>query len=376
MKIGYILNSAIDDEKSWSGTFYNLATTIKKNHELVPIVIPHNIIEKVIKGLSFIISMGKQKNGRFLRIYNSYRLHRELRNSDCDIYFAPAQSELISFGVPDDKKLIYLSDAVFRLMVGYYWSDLDPRTEHYLDNCEKAALKRADAVIFASEWAKAGAMKFYQTDPQKIHVLPFGANLIDKYQGYQGYQECDSNNNTIRLLLVGVDWERKGIDIAIDCVRALNKMQKKYSFDLTIIGVKQPTGQEYESYIHILGRLNKNIPEEYERMISYYQESDLFLLPTKAECAGIVFAEAAEYGLPSVTHKTGGVESYVEDGVTGRCLPLGSTGEDFAAAIMEIIENDRLEAYSKVARAKYEKELNWDSWLESFDKILMSLSKK
>lgn len=74
--------------------------------------------------------------------------------------------------------------------------------------------------------------------------------------------------------------------------------------------------------------------------------------------------------------KRGGVESYVEDGVTGRCLPLGSTGEDFAAAIMDIIENGRLEAYSKAARAKYENELNWDNWLRSFDAIVTELSGK
>lgn len=258
-------------------------------------------------------------------------------------------------------------------MIGYYWSDLDSKSEKYLDHCEKASLKRADAVIFSSEWAKDGAVRFYQTNPQKIHVLPFGANLVDKYQGYQ---ENNLNDSAIRLLLVGVDWERKGINIAIDCVRALNKMQKDYSFDLTIIGVEKPAGQEYESYIHILGRLDKNVPEEYERMISYYQKSNLFILPTKAECSAIVFSEAAEYSLPVITHKTGGVESYVEDGVTGRCLPLGSTGKDFANAIMDIIENGRLEAYSKAARAKYENELNWDNWLRSFDAIVTELSRK
>lgn len=373
MKIGYILNSDIDDKKSWSGTFYNLAAIIRKHHEIVPILVPPTNIEKVIKAFHFICSFGKSKNGWFLQKYNSYRLHKKLKHSVCDVYFAPAQSELISFGIPKDKKLIYLSDAVFRLMVGYYWSDLDSKSEKYLDYCEKASLKRADAVIFSSEWAKDGAVKFYQTNPQKIHILPFGANLVDEYQGYQ---ECNSNDNTIRLLLVGVDWERKGIDIAIDCIRALNEMQKKYSFDLTIIGVEKPAGQEYEPYIHILGRLDKNVPEEYERMISYYQKSNLFILPTKAECSAIVFSEAAEYSLPVITHKTGGVESYVEDGVTGRCLPLGSTGEDFAIAIMDIIENGRLEAYSKAARAKYEQELNWDSWLNSFDKIIADLLKK
>ena len=43
---------------------------------------------------------------------------------------------------------------------------------------------------------------------------------------------------------------------------------------------------------------------------------------------------------------------------------------------MDIIENGHLEAYSKAARAKYERELNWDSWLKSFDTILTDLLKK
>lgn len=373
MRIGYISNSDLEDRRGWSGTISNLADTISLHHEVLPIVFGNTKIEKIMKGMDYLFSTGKRKRGYFYQHYNAYRLHKKINQTDCDIYFAPAQSELISFGIPKDKKLIYLSDAVFRLMVGYYWSDLDSKSEKYLDYCEKVSLKRADAVIFSSEWAKDGAVKFYQTNPQKIHVLPFGANLVDEYQGYQ---ECNSNDNTIRLLLVGVDWKRKGIDIAIDCVRMLNKMQKKYSFDLTIIGVEKSATQEYESYIHILGRLNKNIPEEYGRMISYYQKSDLFILPTKAECSAIVFSEASEYGLPVITHKTGGVESYVEDGVTGRCLPLGSTGKDFATAIMDIIENGRLEVYSKAARAKYEKELNWNSWLESFDAILVDLQKQ
>lgn len=91
--------------------------------------------------------------------------------------------------------------------------------------------------------------------------------MVDRYQGHQ---KRDTANNIIHLLLVGVEWERKGIDIALDCVRTLNNMQEKYSFDLTIIGVDKPTDQEYEPYIHILGRLNKDVPEEDERMVSYY----------------------------------------------------------------------------------------------------------
>lgn len=372
MKIGYVSNVDIKNRRGWSGTISNLADVISQHHKIIPIVVKNNVIEKILKGIDFLFSAGKRKNGYFCQYYNAYRLQKKVRETDCDVYFAPAQSELISFGIPKDRKLIYLSDAVFRLMVGYYWFNLDPSMERYLDQCESIALNRADAVIFSSQWAKDGAEKFYNCNPKKIYVLPFGANMVDKYQGFQVRSEDDY---IIHLLLVGVEWKRKGIDTAIDCVRFLNKIQKKYLFVLTIIGVDKPTGQEYESYIQILGRLNKDVTEEYERMVSYYQNSDLFLLPTKAECSAIVFAEAAEYGMPIVTYKTGGVESYVEDGVTGRCLPLGSTGEDFAVAILDIIENNRLEIYSKAARAKYENDLNWDTWFNSFEKILADLSK-
>lgn len=372
MKIGYISHNNLEDKHAWSGTIHNLAKIISKRHEIVPIVVNPNKWEKIMKGFDFLFSLGKRKEGYFYHWFNSYRLHKKLKEISCDVYFAPAISDLISYGIPRDKKLIYLSDAVFRLMAGYYWSDLDERTEAYLNHCEAASLERADAVIFASDWAKDGAIRYYHTDPQKIHVLPFGANLTDAYQRNLSYAE----KSEIKLLLVGVEWERKGVDLAIDCVRALNEMQNQRKFSLTIIGVDKPVGKEYEPYIHIIGRLNKDIPDEYQRMIDYYQNSDIFLLPTKAECAGIVFSEAAAYGMPSITHKTGGVESYVEDGVTGRCLPLGSTGQDFANAIMEIVENGRLEELSKAARKKYEKELNWNSWLVSFDCILEELKEK
>lgn len=81
-------------------------------------------------------------------------------------------------------------------------------------------------------------------------------------------------------------------------------MKKK--FELTIIGLDKPEQYTENKHIHFVGRLNKNNPEEFKQMITYYQESDIFLLPTKAECAGIVFSEAAMYGLPVFTHNTGG----------------------------------------------------------------------
>jgi glycosyltransferase involved in cell wall biosynthesis len=65
----------------------------------------------------------------------------------------------------------------------------------------------------------------------------------------------------------------------------------------------------------------------------------------------------------------GGVQTYVKDGVTGRCLPIGSTAQDFAKAIQEMFDSDKYYEYSKNARKYYEEKLNWDTWLTDFKKI-------
>jgi glycosyltransferase involved in cell wall biosynthesis len=373
IRIGFIADADIHDRTAWSGTISNFADILSQHYIIVPIVIKHNIIEKVCKGFQYILSGGKVKKGGILRFYNKKRLHSKLKEKQCDILFAPAQSELISCGIPSDKKLIYLSDAVYKLMLGYYWFNISDEEQKYGDECEQKALDRANQVIFSSEWAKDGAIYLYNCSAKKIHVIPFGANLEDYYIPKN---EVESQQKSpINILLVGVDWKRKGIDLAIQCVQYLHSMQNKYNFNLTIVGFEKPKNQDFPPYIYFAGRLNKNNREEYDKLIQIYQHSDLFLLPTKAECSAIVFSEASEYALPVITHNTGGVPTYVEDNITGRCLPLGSTGKDFANAIYKLVDSGALSVFSKRARKKYESMLNWNSWLEEFDKIVDQIIK-
>lgn len=52
--------------------------------------------------------------------------------------------------------------------------------------------------------------------------------------------------------------------------------------------------------------------EEYREYVKIFHDSHILLLQTKAECSGIVFSEAASFGLPSYTHLTGGTGDYWE----------------------------------------------------------------
>ena len=108
----------------------------------------------------------------------------------------------------------------------------------------------------------------------------------------------------------GIDWERKGGDLAVETVRLLR--EKGLDVRLTIAGPDklQQKYQEAE-FIDYVGFLDKNKAEEYKLLVELYRKSHLLLLPTKAECSAIVYSEAAAFGMPCYTFSTGGTANYV-----------------------------------------------------------------
>ena len=56
-----------------------------------------------------------------------------------------------------------------------------------------------------------------------------------------------------------------------------------------------------------------------------YATSDIFVLPTQADCFSLVCMEALAAGLPVVTTKVGGIPDIVLDGKTGRLLEAGDS---------------------------------------------------
>ena len=100
-------------------------------------------------------------------------------------------------------------------------------------------------------------------------------------------------------------------------------------------------------------------------------------MPTRAECAGIVFCEASAFGVPSITTNTGGVSTNVQDGINGFALPPEATATDYAEKIEELFFDDA--AYRQLiknSRKKFEEELNWEHWGKTFYGIAQKILNK
>ncbi|TFH44937.1 glycosyltransferase [Streptococcus equinus] len=371
MKIGFISEFDLADKKAWSGTISFLSETLSKDYDVYPIVVKGSAVQTFLKKFIKFISLKHWNYTIIDKFIYGIKVNNRLKQavkSGVKVFFAPAASRLLgNANIPDGCKVIYLSDTTYHLMLDYYFFGVSKNDKKHFNKSEQDALDRATDIIYSSDWAKKDAISYYGVNEDKIHVLPFGGNLRDEY-----YPKKALDKKNIKILFVGVDWERKGTDIAIDCVNKLNQLETDFHFELNIIGLEEPKDRSFGDDIRFIGKLNKNNNDEFKKMINYYQTSDIFLLPTKAECAGIVFSEASMYGLPIFTHNTGGVMTYVDEGRTGRGLKLGSTSEDFAKAILQMIKDDNYLEWSLNAREKYEKELNWDKWYHDFKTIVES----
>lgn len=373
LKIGFISWTDPRDRKSMSGTYYKIYESLSAlGYDIVWLQITATRSYRLLCKLA---TLFKKITGKGFDVRHSVwgasilskTIDRE-KLSLCDVVFAPFASEAL-YGQRTDKPVISLSDATFGIMVGYYWNNLSKQSIRQGNIVEQRTLDIAQAVIVSSDWAARSVVNDYHQPKEKVHVIEFGANIDDKDIVPHKF----SYSSHLDLLFLGVDWQRKGGSIAVDACRWLN--DNGIDSTLHIVGIKD-LDESVRSlpFVDYIGFLNKNIPEQYSRLVSTIESCHCLLLPTKAECAGIAFCESSANGLPVFSHNTGGVSNYVYDGRNGYLLPLGSTGADFGRKIKQCLDSGELARMSETAKQVYRERLNWNVWGQKVDKIIKAVA--
>lgn len=375
IRIGVISEFAPNDRKSASGTHYKIMEMLRQTGaEIVWLQTKKNIVWRLcglLVRLYHKLIYWKSLNYTFTRIASyliSHSIDKEIMNG-CDIVVASWSSNLC-YKLPLKKEipLVYITDAVWHSLQDYYLFGYSSFSRTEGDKIEKYILDRANAIIVSSDWCKDNAVNYYMVSAEKIHVVPIGANIDEsdikgKTFSYSGH---------LNILFLGVEWKRKGGEIAFSAVEHLNNHGVPAT--LHIVGAENiPEERKHSPYVNYVGMLNKNIDYEYRKLINVISSCHIMLLPTVAECYGIAFCECSAFGIPVYTHDTGGVSSVVKEGVNGRLLPLGTSGAEFAKVIMKDLENGKMKEMSDSAKRYYVERLNWDAWREDVIKIINDL---
>ncbi|MFL5742639.1 MAG: glycosyltransferase family 4 protein [Flavisolibacter sp.] len=372
IKIAYLTVNDPRDKRSWSGITYYLAQGLQRNvgdlDYLGPVKFPW-IIEKAVRGIAKLsrIFFKKEYNTKYsllLSWYASRALKRKMKGKHYDCVVAPAASTEFAF-FKTDLPTVYTSDTTFELISNYYKKEFEnlgsiSRWEGNL--LEKRSLQKSSFVIVSSHWAERSAIDYYKVPAEKICVTPLGANM--DFFPDRGMIFEKEKNQTLTLLYLAVDWERKGGQIAYEALVHLHEMGIKAK--LIICGCVPPDGISHP-FMEVIPFLNKNNKQDHDRFIELLSTSHFLILPTRADCSLIVACESNAYGMPAIATSTGGVPDVVKDGVNGYCLPYEARGSSYAELIAEIFhDKQRYHQLIASSRKRFEEELTWDHWAERF----------
>lgn len=223
----------------------------------------------------------------------------------------------------------------------------------------------SDYIIVLSEFARQScishgiaAEKIFKVD------LGFSPELFRPKKEY--FQQ-----KTLRLLFCGTLTERKGISLLLNVVSKLNR-QGLHIF-ITFVGTLADAKgaldhYKSENFFEIISFL------QHEELVKYYQQADVFVLPSYLDSWGMVVLEAMACGTPViVTENTGSKEVVAKGG--GWIVPAGSELALEHTILKFYEQRPMIEVMGRRA-AKIAAMYTWDNYYKQIANVVETIQKK
>lgn len=367
MNIAFVTTYNARDVINWSGLGYYISKSLEDSGNSLQYI---ENLKMEFSSLDFLKKVYYRKLLRksfplertvFTAKAYSKAVTKELANLKYDCVFSPGTLPVayLETKVP---KVIY-TDVTFAGMLNYYESSdkLPQEIIRQANKLESQALKSCTLALYASEWAAESAIKFYELEPSKVKVVPFGANL-DSHFSKEEVERFIYNRQqkTLKILFNGVDWRRKGGDLVLSTVHEIKN--RGLSVELHIVGIPVLPFSDVPDFVINHGFLNKSIPSQKEQLENLYKTCHFLFLPSRAEAFGCVFCEASAFGVPSFARNTGGISTAIRNGKNGFILEPSAGVQEYADLICHyFLDQQKYTNLGLSSYHEYETRLNWRS---------------
>lgn len=230
---------------------------------------------------------------------------------------------------------------------------------------EAEAAQRTRCVFTGSEWAVEQGMKLYDLPRERFAETHLGANWVPPYPRAEllvmAAQRAQSlaEGGTLELLFLGKDWERKGGPLALEAAELLHLQGQPVR--LHIAGCRPPLPAGAEKFTAVHGVFDLGNAEHRAHLQQLFVACHFLLVPTLAECFGIVFAEAQAFAVPPVSRRVDALPSIIRNGETGLLLPPDAPSGLYAQALREFVTGPaRYVRMATAAQTHFEAEFTWD----------------
>lgn len=230
-------------------------------------------------------------------------------------------------------------------------------------------LEHADRILYINQKTKDELLALGAQEQQLISLYPgVDPAILDQKKNQDVLKKY--NIQQLYILTVARLVPRKGID---DLIEACGQIGERIQLVIVGDGSEQQHLEEHAKKFGVSAAFIGSIFDE--ELYALYRSAAIFALTPKElpgdyEGFGIVYCEAAYFGVPVIGTKTGGVIEAVEDGVTGI---LASPGDipAIAKALTTLLTNTALaHQYGDAGRRRVLEKFTWNATMRPFTAYL------
>lgn len=222
-----------------------------------------------------------------------------------------------------------------------HYSDWLVRWLYYfiVHQIEARKLSKPSCVIANSHYTYETIKQNYPKSCVKL-ALCYKSVDTDRYAELaKSKQYGEVKINEPMILFVGGNMQRKGVPDIIDASPDIIKRFPNVQF--LIVGGDKAIDKLREkckkngvaSNFRFTGWCSQ------DKIVDYYKNGTLFVMPSLTEALGVTFLEAMAAGIPVIGTNVGGIPEIIQDGVNGRLVPVNSP-KSIANTIIELLSDE------------------------------------
>lgn len=217
------------------------------------------------------------------------------------------------------------------------------KEQKYINDIEWLLTYESQKIIVNSDFMKREASRIFNTNLEKIDVIPNGIDL-DKFKGYKkdlNFRRNYASDDEKIILTIGRMVNEKGIQHLI-C--AMPKILSQYNNAKLVIAGKGPMLDELKEIAYNIGVAHKVYFTGYlsgDNVQKMYKNADVVVFPSTYEPFGIVALEGMLAGIPTVVSDVGGLDEIVKHGLTGLKSYAGNSNS-VADSVLALLKDEDL----------------------------------
>lgn len=368
LKLAIVTNGDANNAKVWSGTPFQGTRALRKRFANVALV-EDPFVDKILDRINRLtrrIGVDLFREPLIAKIIGQ-RTRRKIIKIAPDVIISIGASHKLAYcdvGIP----IVHVSDALFDSIVSTYarYQKLSRRSRRLGRDLQIRLLAQCAHLVLSSEWAREDAIKHYALAEDFVSVVPFGANVV-----VPPPESLNFDKKNLELIFVGKDWATKGGDKVVAVFKALRK--RVPDAKLHLVGYL-PSHLQSGDGIEVHGFLDQRDDAQARLQTELLARSAFLTVLSFHEAFGLVFCEAAAFGLPVVSHRVGGISTIVVDGSTGLLFGEDVEAETIADRMLALWQDgSAYQAMARAARHRFDNGLNWDSWSATLVDIVRRL---